>query len=205
MEGSRRADLLAARRPDGRRARVVDEMRRIHERDALGRGGLGHAQDGSMVDERFIDQDMLARRDRRECDLFLRDRGGGDVDGVDVGAGQQAVDSLNRRDPWRLATKLCAFSIRRLDTAVSLAFAALAIASATTPAIMPVPTMPNPSWDDFISALPGRGMMREWAAPVSLRPTGESDKPILAVTRSRSPNGPDPISTRHQVPIFPDS
>ena len=47
----------------------------------------------------------------------------------------------------RLATKPCAFSILRLDTAASRAFFALAIASAMTPAIIPVPTMPIPRWD----------------------------------------------------------
>ena len=77
-------------------ARVVDEVRRIHEHDALGGGGLGHAQDRSVVDERLVDQEMLARRDRRECDLLLGDRGGGDVDGVDIGSSQQAIDSLDR-------------------------------------------------------------------------------------------------------------
>jgi hypothetical protein len=38
----------------------------------------------------------------------------------------------------------CAFSSRRLDTAANLALADLVIASATTPAIIPGPTIPNP-------------------------------------------------------------
>ena len=124
---------------------MVDEMSRIHERDTLGRGGLGHSQDGSMVGERFFDQDMLARRDRRQCDFFLRGRGGGDVDGLDVGAGQQAIDPLNRRDPLAFGHE----ALRVLDPAArhgdQLGVRDLAIASAITPAIMPVPTMPNPS------------------------------------------------------------
>ena len=97
-----------------------------------------------MADEWFVDQDMFARRYRRECSFFL---GGGrdtDIDGVDVCTGQQVIEALNRRDPfgvWPRSFVRCQSG--GPDTAISLAFVDLSIASAMIPAIIPVPTMPN--------------------------------------------------------------
>jgi hypothetical protein len=79
--------------------RVVDEMSRIHERHTLGCCGIGHSQDGIVADERFVDQDMFARRYRCECSFFFGGRRDSDVDGVDVRTGQQVIDALDRRNP----------------------------------------------------------------------------------------------------------
>jgi hypothetical protein len=57
VEGSGRTDLLYARRPDGRSARVVDEMSSIHESDALDCRSLSYTEDGRIIDERLVDGD----------------------------------------------------------------------------------------------------------------------------------------------------
>jgi len=79
-----------------------------------------------MVDKGLVDQNVFAGRNCRQGDGLLGGRGSRDIDCIDVGAGQQAIVTLNRRD-----TRAC--------------FVDFVIASAMTPAIMPVPTMPNPS------------------------------------------------------------
>ena len=50
MQRAGRADLSGGRRLNGCRARMVDEMGRVHEHDALGGGSRGHARDGRKVE-----------------------------------------------------------------------------------------------------------------------------------------------------------
>jgi len=73
-------------------------MSRIHERNPLGFGGIGHSQKRSVADERFFDEDMFARRYRRECSLFLRSRRNTNVDGVNVRTVQQVIETFYCRN-----------------------------------------------------------------------------------------------------------
>jgi hypothetical protein len=123
----------------------MDEMSRIHERNPLGFGGIGHSQKRSVADERFFDEDMFARRYRRECSLFLRSRRNTNVDGVNVRTVQQVIETFYCRNTLAFGYKSLRVSIWRLETAISLPFVDLSIASAMMPAIIPVPTMPNQS------------------------------------------------------------
>jgi len=120
-------------------------MSRIHERNPLGFGGIGHSQKRSVADERFFDEDMFARRYRRERSLFLRSRRNTNVDGVNVRTVQQVIETFYCRNTLAFGYKSLRVSIWRLETAISLPFVDLSIASAMMPAIIPVPTMPNQS------------------------------------------------------------
>ena len=80
-------------------------MGRIHKRDTFGCGGIGHSREGSVTDERFVDQDMFACRYRRQCSLFLESRRNTDVDGVEVRTGQQVLEALNRSHSLAIAHK----------------------------------------------------------------------------------------------------
>jgi len=51
-----------------------------------------------MVDKGLVDQNVFAGRNCRQGDGLLGGRGSRDIDCIDVGAGQQAIVTLNRRD-----------------------------------------------------------------------------------------------------------
>jgi hypothetical protein len=76
----------------------MDEMSRIHERNPFGFGGIGHSQKRSVADERFFDEDMFARRYRRERSLFLRSRRNTNVNGVNVRTVQQVIETFYCRN-----------------------------------------------------------------------------------------------------------
>ena len=104
---------------------------------------MSHAEASAI--ERFVDQHVLARRDGRQRDRFLGDRGRGDVNGVDVGRASSAVDSFNRRSPGPLGDEALRILQPPARNGRQTRLFCRSIASATTPAIMPVPTMPNPN------------------------------------------------------------
>lgn len=95
MEGAGCADFFGDGVLNCGCAGMVDEVGSIHEDEALGCGGVGHAGDGGFAQVGFIDQDVLAGGDGGEGDFFFGHRGRRDINRLDIGSLQEFRDAFD--------------------------------------------------------------------------------------------------------------